>query len=151
MALLICICCNWKDKASLSVCTDWDSCRNSLKELSQKFHWTMNIFLEVAFQLQSILKQQVEFVDDGMLVFWITVDSQKVMPSVFLFYDIESWTYVNLTELHYNLSECIDNFQYSLHVCQQSSSSFEQEHEFPARSCCSSSVTNVTCCTSSLA
>jgi hypothetical protein len=129
------ICCNWKDKAALSLCTDWDGCRNSLKELSQNSRWTMNIFLEVAFQFWNVLKQQVECVDDWMFVFWITVGRQKVMPPVFLFCDIKIWMYASLTKFHYNVSECIVDSQYSLHVCWQSSFS----------------ATTVICCTSSLA
>jgi len=30
-SLPIWIYCHWKDKAALSVCTDWDGCRNSVK------------------------------------------------------------------------------------------------------------------------
>jgi hypothetical protein len=49
----------------------------------QNSRWTMNIFLEVAFQFWKVLKQQVECVNDWMFVFWITVGRQKVMPPVF--------------------------------------------------------------------
>ena len=41
-----------------------------------------------------------------------------------------SWTHKNITELHYN-DEGIGVFQCSLHLCQQSSATFEQAHVFP--------------------
>lgn len=152
-ALPICIRCNRKDEASLSACTDWGGYRNSLKELSQNSHWTINIFLEVAFQFQNVLKQHVVCVDDWMFVSWITVDRQKVMPPVlfsFLFYGTNILLYANFDKTSVYVSECIVSSQVSLHACCQPSSSFEQEYEFPPRSCSSSSATTVTCCTSSL-
>lgn len=78
--------------------------------------------------------------------------SQKVMPPAFLFCDLTSWTYANFTELHYNIAEGTVNFQSSLHVCGQSSYTFEQEHAFlPSRSFCPSSAATGTLRTSSLA
>jgi len=52
------------------------------------------------------------------------------MPPSFYFLLFKSWTSENLLELHDNIAEGMDIFQCILHLCQQSSSTLEQEHVF---------------------
>jgi hypothetical protein len=49
----------------------------------------------------------------------------------FYFMQLWSWTWQNFTELDNSTAEGTVTFQCGLHLCQQSSSTFEQEHVFP--------------------
>ena len=52
-----------------------------------------------------------------------------------------SWTFEHFTELYYSISEGVIIFHFSLHLCRQSSPTFEQEHVFSSgKSCCPSSA-----------
>jgi len=69
------------------------------------------------------------------------------MPPSFYFLLCTSWTSENLLELDDNIAEGIDIFQCSLHICQQSSSTLEQEHVFlHGESCCPSFTATSTQC-----
>jgi hypothetical protein len=56
-----------------------------------------------------------------------TRHTQQVI-SIFYFTLFTSWTCENLMELQHNLATGIVIFQCSLHICQNYSSTFEQEH-----------------------
>jgi len=51
---------------------------------------------------------------------------ENILPPVFYFMQFSSWTWQNCTELD-NTAEGTVTFQCSLHLCQQSSTTFEQE------------------------
>jgi hypothetical protein len=57
-----------------------------------------------------------------------TRGNQKVVPPIFYFFLFRCWTSENLSELDDDNAEGIDIFQCSLHLCQQSSSTLEQQH-----------------------
>jgi len=69
------------------------------------------------------------------------------MPPSFYFLLFTSCTSENLLEFDDNIAEGIDIFQCSLHLCQQSSSTLEQEHVFlHGKSCCPFSTATGTQC-----
>jgi len=65
------------------------------------------------------------------------------MPPSFYFLLCTSWTSENLLEFDDNIAEGIDIFHSSLHLCQQSSSTLEQEHVFLHSKSCSPSSTAI--------
>jgi hypothetical protein len=60
----------------------------------------------------------------AVCIYPYTRGSQKVMSNIFYFMLFTSWTCQNFTELHDNIAESIHIFQFSLHLCRQSSSTF---------------------------
>ena len=96
---------------------------------------------------------------DNKTCFWrslchFTSSIQEVMPSFFFYFMLfTSWTCENFTEFHYTIGEGIIISQCSLHFCQQSPSTLEQELSGPVNLLfliCSQRST-VSCSTSSLA
>jgi hypothetical protein len=61
-----------------------------------------------------------------------TRDSQKVMPLTVYLMIFPSWTCENFEELHCNIAEGTVSFQCSLHLCLQSSSTFERQRWSPS-------------------
>jgi hypothetical protein len=66
--------------------------------------------------------------------------SWNILPPVFYIMQLSSWIWQNFTELDNNTAEGTVTFQCGLHLCQQSSSTFEQEHVFPPCTSCSPSA-----------
>jgi hypothetical protein len=70
------------------------------------------------------------------------------MPTSFYFLLCSHWASENLLEVDNNIAEGIDICQCSVHLCQQSSSTLEQEHVFlHGKSCSPSSTATGTQCT----
>jgi len=66
--------------------------------------------------------------------------SWNILPPLFYFMQLSSWTWQNFTELENNTAEGTVTFQCRLYLCQQSSTTFEQEHVFPPCISCSPSA-----------